>query len=393
MQLFLLAVIMRQVAILIILLLGYGIYKLWTSEKIAKKYTNLAISVYMTLLICALVTVAVLWFRDALDYISNDYMLFVLNSSYNFITLEAMIGILIFGVGLSIINFDKLFNSGINNRKLGWFVLFFGIMTTPIGYTIYEQKVNLDTTPEPGIIRGFPTSKRYLNKQFFTDTVTNQSETVLYTNNQDISVSLVNDNNVFDVSKTITYKEFLKFLKPDSIRLNKGSVTREIRAKNATTNKETSGFLERLTDYEQKTLPLQIKVTKVSLINETITTTVNIRPSLVYKTEDNQYFHIEYEIINREEVDSLRDSKDRFDVFYTKNQFGKYLFEHRYDNHIDESIQSLLQIDYQQLADYEFDNSDKVFFIYRDKTSLRLQEPTLILVLKNEYHDYYDQLN
>lgn len=311
MQLFLLAVIMRQVAILIILLLGYGIYKLWTSEKIAKKYTNLAISVYMTLLICALVTVAVLWFRDALDYISNDYMLFVLNSSYNFITLETMIGILIFGVGLSIINFDKLFNSGINNRKLGWFVLFFGIMTTPIGYTIYEQKVNLDTTPEPGIIRGFPTSKRYLNKQFFTDTVTNQSETVLYTNNQDISVSLVNNNNVFDVSKTITYKEFLKFLKPDSIRLNKGSVTREIRAKNATTNKETSGFLERLTDYEQKTLPLQIKVTKVSLINETITTTVNIRPSLVYKTEDNQYFHIEYEIINREEVDSLRDSKDK----------------------------------------------------------------------------------
>ena len=33
MNLFLLAVIMRQVAILIILLLGYGIYKLWTSEK------------------------------------------------------------------------------------------------------------------------------------------------------------------------------------------------------------------------------------------------------------------------------------------------------------------------------------------------------------------------
>ena len=311
MQLFLLAVTMRQVAILTILLLGYGIYKLWTSEKLAKKYTNFAISVFMTMFICAIVTIAVLWFRDTLDYISDDYMLFVLNSSYNFITLEAMIGILIFGVGLSIINFDKLFNSGINNHKLGWFVLFFGIITAPIGYTIYEQKVNLDTTPEPGIIRGFPTSKRNLNKQFFTDTITNRSETVLYTNDQDISVSLVNDNNIFDVSKTMTYKKFLNFLRPDSIRLIKGSVTREIRAKNHTTNKETSGFLERLTDHEQKTLPLQIKVTKVSLINETITTTVNIRPSLVYKTEDNQYFHIEYEIINREEVDSLRDSKNK----------------------------------------------------------------------------------
>lgn len=311
MQLFLLAVIMRQVAILIILLLYYGIYKLWTSEKLAKKYTNLAISVYMTLLICALVTVAVIWFRDALDPLPNEYLLFVLNSTYNFIVIECMVGILIFGVGLSIINFDKLFNSKINNRKLGWFVLFFGIMIAPIGYTMYEQHISLDTTPEPGIIQGFPTAKRNINKQFFTDTVTNQSEAVLYTNNQDVSVSLVNDNNVFNVSKTMTYKEFLKFLKPDSIRLSKGSVTREIRAKNYTTNKETSGFLERLTDYEQKTLPLQIKVTKVSLINETITTTVNIRPSLIYKTEDNQYFHIEYEIINQEEVDSLRDSKDK----------------------------------------------------------------------------------
>lgn len=311
MQLFLLAVIMRQVAILTILLLGYGIYKLWTSEKLAKKYTNFAIAIYMTLFICAIATIAVLWFRDPLDYISDEYLLFVLNSTYNFITIECMIGILIFGVGLSIINFDKLFNSGINNRKLGWFVLFFGIMTAPIGYTMYEQHVSLDTTPKPGIIQGFPNSKRDLNKQFFTDTVTNKSETVLYTNDQDISVSLVNDGNVFDVSKTMTYKEFLNFLRPDSIRLSKGSVTREIHAKNATTNKETSGFLERLTDYEQKALPLQIKVTKVSLINETITTTVNIRPSLVYKTEDNQYFHIEYEIINREEVDSLRDSKDK----------------------------------------------------------------------------------
>ena len=176
---------------------------------------------------------------------------------------------------------------------------------------MYEQHVSLDTTPEPGIIQGFPTAKRDLNKQFFTDTITNQSETVLYTNNQDVSVSLVNDNNTFDVSKTITYKEFLNFLRPDSIRLSKGSVTREIRAKNYTTNKETSGFLERLTEHEQKTLPLQIKVTKVSLINETITTTVNLRPSLVYKTEDKQYFHMEYEIINQEEINSMRDAKDK----------------------------------------------------------------------------------
>ena len=108
-------------------------------------------------------------------------------------------------------------------------------------------------------------------------------------------------------------------------------------------------------------------------------------------------------IFNFEVVDNLESGVDfllgalsqdpRFDVFYTKNQFGKHLFEHHYDNHIDESIQPLIQINYQQLADYEVHKSNKVFFIYRDETSLKRQEPTLILALKNEYHDYYDQLN
>lgn len=167
MQLFLLAVIMRQVAILISLLLGYGIYKLWISEKIAKKYTNLTISVYMTLLICALVTVAVLWFRDALDYISNDYMLFVLNSSYNFITLEAMIGILIFGVGLSIITF--IISSGQPNKgvitllqrliKQGTKLLYHGDMD-PAGLTIASHIQN-----QVPMITPFMTVSEYMSQK------------------------------------------------------------------------------------------------------------------------------------------------------------------------------------------------------------------------------------
>lgn len=116
------------------------------------------------------------------------------------------------------------------------------------------------------------------------------------------------------------------------------------------------------------------------------------------QTKPTQKSIFNFEVVNNLEsgVDFLLGvlSQDpRFDIFYTKNQFGKHLFEHHYDNHIDESIQPLIQINYQQLADYKFNNSDKVFFIYRDKTSLKRQEPTLILVLKNEYHDYYDQLN
>lgn len=45
------------------------------------------------------------------------------------------------------------------------------------------------------------------------------------------------------------------------------------------------------------------------------------------------------------------------------------------------------------MAEYEFANDPNVYFIYRNKKTLELDEPELILVLKNEYHDYYDQLN
>lgn len=63
MQLFLLAVIMRQIAILLIALLGYNIYKLWISETIAKKYTNFGISVFITILIILTTTLITIWFK------------------------------------------------------------------------------------------------------------------------------------------------------------------------------------------------------------------------------------------------------------------------------------------------------------------------------------------
>ncbi len=60
----------------------------------------------MTLFICAIVTISVLsGFRDTLDYISDDYMLFALNSTLQtLLALKALVGILIFGIGLSIVN-------------------------------------------------------------------------------------------------------------------------------------------------------------------------------------------------------------------------------------------------------------------------------------------------
>lgn len=82
----------------------------------------------------------------------------------------------------------------------------------------------------------------------------------------------------------------------------------------------------------------------------------------------------------------------RFDVFYDKEQFGEHLLNQRYPNSIEDSLQPFLQINYEKMADYEFANNINVYFIYRNKKSQKEDIPELILVLKNEYHDYYDQL-
>lgn len=53
------------------------------------------------------------------------------------------------------------------------------------------------------------------------------------------------------------------------------------------------------------------EITKVSLINETLTASPKIRPSVAYQTKENKYLYVEYEIINQKEIDSMRDSKTK----------------------------------------------------------------------------------
>lgn len=83
----------------------------------------------------------------------------------------------------------------------------------------------------------------------------------------------------------------------------------------------------------------------------------------------------------------------RFNVFYTKEQFGQYIFDTHYDNPINKDIKTFVNVDYEKLAESEFANNINTIFVYRNKTNLQIDRPSLILVLKNEYHDYYDQLN
>lgn len=311
MNIFLLAVIIRQLAIICIALMSYSIYKLWQPNKTSLNNKPLITSISLTILITIMITLSVKWFTNPLNYLSDDIILYVLHSKVNIVVIEILIAFTILCYGISIINFKNVFNSKIETKKLSLFTLFFISIIGTIGFTAYEQQIQLFPQQEQGLLTGLPISQSNFDDQFFTDTVTNRTETMLYTNDQEVTVSLVTKDAIFDVSQPITYKELLKFLKASSIQLSKGSIIQELNIKYLNTSKETSGFLEKLTESDRNKLPLQIKVTNVSLIKETITTTVNVRPSLMYHTTEKQYFHIEYEIINQEEINSMRDAKDK----------------------------------------------------------------------------------
>ena len=311
MQLFLLAVIIRQLAIICIALMIYSIYRLWNPNVTPLHLKPLTISISITILIIIIVSLSVKWFTSPIDYLPDDLILYMLRSKTDLVIGEMLIAFTVLCYGLSLINFKNVFNSKIKTKKLALFTLFLVSIVGTINFTAYEQQVQLSPQQEQGLLKDLPISQPNFNDQFFTDTVTNRTETMLYTNDQDVTVSLVTKDTIFDVSQPITYKELLKFLKASSIQLSKGSVVRELNIKYPNTSKETSGFLEKLTESDRNKLPLQIKVTNVSLIKETITTTVNVRPSLVYHTKEKQYFHIEYEIINKDEINSMRDAKDK----------------------------------------------------------------------------------
>ena len=304
MQIFLLAVIIRQLAIICIALMMYGIYRLWDPKITPLHLKPLTISMSVTMLIIVIVTLAVKWFTNPLDYLSDDFILYVLHSKAELVVGEMLIASTALCYGISLINFKSVFNSKIKTKKLVLFTLFFASIVGTIGFTAYEQQVQLPLQQQGSVQPDF-------NTQFFTDTVTDRTETTLYTNNQDVTVSLVTNDGIFDVSESTTYKELLNFLKTSRIQLSKGSVVQELNTKYPNTSKETSGLLEKLIESDRNKLPLQIKVTNVSLIKETITTTINVRPSLVYHTTEKQYFYIEYEIINQNEINSMRDAKDK----------------------------------------------------------------------------------
>ena len=311
MQIFLLAVIIRQLAIICIALIIYGIYRLWDPKVTPLHLKPLTISISITILIIIIVSLSVKWFTSPIDYLPDDFILYVLRNKVELALIEIVIAFTTLCYGLSFINLKNVLNSKLETKKLALFTLYLVSTIGTINFTAYEQQVQLFPQQEQDPLKNLPVKQPDFNAQFFTDTIIDRTETTLYTNNQDVTVSLVTKEGTFDVSKSTTYKELLSFFKTSRVQLSKGTVIQELNTKYPNVSKETSGLLEKLTESERNNLPLQIKVTKVSLIKETITTTVNVRPSLVYHTTEKQYFYIEYKIINKDEIDSMRDAKDK----------------------------------------------------------------------------------
>lgn len=189
MNLFLLAVIIRQLAIICIALMCYCIYRLWNPNVTPLHLKPLTISISITILIVIIISLSVKWFTSPIDYLPDDIILYILHSKAELVIGEMLIAFTILCYGISLINFKSVFNSKIETKKLGLFTLFFISIVGTIGFTAYEQQVQLSPQQEQGLLKDLPISQPNFNDQFFTDTVTEHTETVLYTNNQDVTIS------------------------------------------------------------------------------------------------------------------------------------------------------------------------------------------------------------
>lgn len=110
MQIFLLAVIMRQLAIICIALMMYGIYRLWDPKVTPLHLKPITVSVSITILIVIIVSLDVKLFTNSLDYLSDDVILYVLRSKANFVFIEILIAFTALCYGLSFINLKNDLN-------------------------------------------------------------------------------------------------------------------------------------------------------------------------------------------------------------------------------------------------------------------------------------------
>lgn len=109
MQIFLLAIIIRQLAIICIALMIYSIYRLWDPKVTPLHLKPFTISISITILIVIIVSLSVKWFTSPIDYLSDDFILYMLHSKAELVVIEILIAFTSLCYGLSLINLKKRF--------------------------------------------------------------------------------------------------------------------------------------------------------------------------------------------------------------------------------------------------------------------------------------------
>lgn len=134
------------------------------------------------------------------------------------------------------------------------------------------------------------------------DTV--DSEITLYTNTQNVTLSLKNDDkNFVDVSTITTLNDLHKVKDSTTAKLTKGSVSKIVDTDVKPELIDTSNIVKELNNDDSSLV--HIKITKVTLVSDTHIEKLVINPDVYRRNDKRQYFKIEYTVTNKDDLDTM----------------------------------------------------------------------------------------
>lgn len=146
------------------------------------------------------------------------------------------------------------------------------------------------------------------SRQWFDYQVTTQdtvdSEITLYTNTQNVTLSLRNDDkNFMDVSTITTLNDLHKVKDSTTAKLTKGSVSKIVDTDVKPELIDTSNIVKELNNDDL--FLVHIKITKVTLVSDTHIEKMVINPDVYRRNDKRQYFKIEYTVTNKDDLDTM----------------------------------------------------------------------------------------
>lgn len=275
-------IILRHIYIVLIFGLVYFIKNSRNMSKRAKVLYALPIPV-----------VLLFYYLDMHAYLPTEWIQALINHEGIPFTL-VVVDFLIFLMMIPIIWFE--FDSKYSKNKLAILIAIICLGGT-IPYTgfLYQMRPNdykLETQ-----------SRQWFDYQVTTqDTV--DSEITLYTNVQNVTLSLRNDDkNFMDVSTIKTLNDLHKVKDSTTAKLTKGSVSKIVDTDVKPELIDTSNIVKELNNDDSSLV--HIKITKVTLVSDTHIEKLVINPDVYRRNDKRQYFKIEYTVTNKDDLDTM----------------------------------------------------------------------------------------